>query len=131
MAPIDPTALITISESSTVDFIGVDHRLTLRFSGREVVTIETDFFLLRHGDPEQRFDPDGDKKTLGEFLDLFGRTVTSVLIVDGELQIKFDNHLLLRVPPSDDYEAWSYSGAEKPPTKIISMPGGELAIWSS
>lgn len=95
-----------------------------------VVTIETESSLISEGSAGQRFDPDGDKTRLSAVLGLFGRAATSALIVEGELRIGFADHWLLRVPPSDHYEAWSYSGAGKPPTKIISMPGGELAIWS-
>jgi Family of unknown function (DUF6188) len=33
----------------------------------------------------------------------------------------------LRVPSSDDYEAWTLVGPDG--LRLVSMPGGELAIW--
>lgn len=118
-------------KSGTVEFIGVDHRLTLRFSEDDVVIIETEFALTRPGANEMLLDPDGDRKALGEALALFGRRVTGAEIVGQELRIAFDDSSLLRVPPHPAYEAWSYSGPGQPRTLVISMPGGELAIWSS
>ncbi|MEV8238819.1 DUF6188 family protein [Microbacterium testaceum] len=116
-------------DGGTVEFIGVDHRLTLRFSEGDVVTIETEFALTRPGSTEVLLDPDGDKKALGEVLALFGRRVTGAEIAGHELRIAFDDSSSLRVPPHPAYEAWSYSGPTDPRTLVISMPGGDLAIW--
>jgi len=118
------------SRGGDLEFIGVDHRLTLRFSEGDVVTIETEFALTRPGANEMLLDPDGDKKALGEVLALFGRRVTGAEIAGQELRIAFDDSSLLRIPPDADYEAWSYSGTENPRTLVISMPGGDLAIWT-
>jgi hypothetical protein len=117
------------SNGGDLEFIGVDHRLTLRFSEGDVVTIETEFALTRPGSTEVLLDPDGDKRALGEVLALFGRRVTEVEIAGHELRISFDDSSSLRVPPHPAYEAWSYSGPTDPRTLVISMPGGDLAIW--
>ncbi|MDF2047032.1 MULTISPECIES: DUF6188 family protein [Microbacterium] len=119
------------SNGGDLEFIGVDHRLTLRFSEGDVVTIETEFALTRPGSTEVLLDPDGDKKALGEVLALFGRRVTGAEIVSHELRIAFDDSTVLRIPPDPDYEAWSYSGPGNPRTLVISMPGGDLTIWTS
>ncbi|BAJ76363.1 pyruvate carboxylase [Microbacterium testaceum StLB037] len=119
------------SNGGDLEFIGVDHRLTLRFSDGDVVTIETEFALTRPGMNEMFLDPDGDKKALGEVLALFGRHITGAEIVGQELRIAFDDSSLLRVPSHPAYEAWSYSGPGNPRSLVISMPGGDLAIWSS
>lgn len=43
--------------------------------------------------------------------------------------VEFSNGSVLKAGPDDDYESWSYTGPEPTPTRVIAMPGGELAIW--
>ena len=50
-------------------------------------------------------------------------------IDDSVLMVEFSNGSVLKAGPDDDYESWSYSGPELTPTRVIAIPGGELAIW--
>ncbi len=58
---------------------------------------------------------------------LLGQEITSVLVSpDGDLAVNIgDTQLSVRA--GDDYEAWEVDGPKG--EIVISMPGGELAIW--
>ncbi len=47
----------------------------------------------------------------------------------GRLQLLFGDGVAVRVPPSDDYEAWSFVDADQ--RRVICLPGGEIATWES
>lgn len=48
---------------------------------------------------------------------------------DGTLGLEFADRSALWVDPDPDYEAWEYAGDGG--SKVISLPGGELAIWKA
>lgn len=81
---------------------------------------------LRHDlspedDPNQAFDP---------VHRLAGQSVTAVAKDDsGALTISFTDGTTLTVPPDDAYEAWNVSGPNG--ALVVSMPSGELAIWTA
>ena len=45
---------------------------------------------------------------------------------DGRLEIQFEDGTRLAVPIDPEFEAWEMSGPKS--TKIVSLPGGNLAI---
>lgn len=49
---------------------------------------------------------------------------------DGRLELVFADETRFSVPPGPDFEAWTLAGpGGVDGLKIVSMPGGELAIW--
>ncbi|PRZ40762.1 hypothetical protein CLV47_11459 [Antricoccus suffuscus] len=52
----------------------------------------------------------------------------AVASTDGILAITFANKARIRALPEDNYEGWELDGPKG--LKIISCPGGELAIWT-
>lgn len=48
---------------------------------------------------------------------------------NGTLELEFESGNFIRVYADPDYEAWSVVGAEG--FRLVCMPGGELAVWSS
>ena len=47
----------------------------------------------------------------------------------GALTLGLDSGATLRVPSDSDYEAWNVAGPGG--YRVVSLPGGELAIWSA
>ncbi|OAV62392.1 DUF6188 family protein [Enteractinococcus helveticum] len=114
-----------------VAFIGVDLQITLRFSNNCVVRLESAFAISGAGDSQTIIDPGGDKARFVPVLKLHGELVEAAHINDNQLVLKFSNESVLVAGPDEDYESWSYTGPESTPTRVIAMPGGELAIWQS
>ena len=48
-------------------------------------------------------------------------------VVDGTMQLALGSGLTVRVPPSETAEAWEI---DHPDFKLVSIPGGEVAVWS-
>jgi len=48
---------------------------------------------------------------------------------DGHLELRLDGGTVLRVPPDEGFEAWTVTGPGG--IRLVSLPGGELAIWES
>jgi hypothetical protein len=92
--------------------------------GRFEVRIETPFSLRQ---------PGGDLEvTPGEteLPDLIGRLVTVAQADDeGGLRIDFQDGSRLLVAADPDYEAWTVAGPDG--LKVVSEPGGGLAVWSA
>jgi len=90
---------------------------------RSEVRIETPFSLRQ---------PGGDLEvTPGEtdLPDLIGRVVTVANADDeGGLRIDFQDGSRLLVAADPDYEAWTVAGPDG--FKVVSEPGGGLALWS-
>jgi len=91
---------------------------------RSEVRIETPFSLRQ---------PGGDLEvTPGEtdLPDLIGRVVTVANADDeGGLRIDFQDGSRLLVAADPDYEAWTVAGPDG--FKVVSEPGGGLAVWSA
>jgi len=100
------------------------YTIALVFSGGYEVRIETPFLLRQ---------PGGDLEvTPGETdpPDLIGRAVAVAYADDeGGLRIDFQDGSRLLVAADPDYEAWTVAGPDG--LKVVSEPGGGLAVWSS
>jgi hypothetical protein len=48
---------------------------------------------------------------------------------DGHLELRLDGGTVLRIPPDEGFEAWTVTGPDG--VCLVSMPGGDLAIWGS
>jgi hypothetical protein len=70
----------------------------------------------------------GDWLTLPPFLGLFGQSVAKAFALkDGTLEIQFVSGSRLVVEPDEKFEPWELAGDDG--LKIVSLPGGELALW--
>ena len=103
--------------------------LDLHIDAGWFVRIESDHELQRPGAaPLRSRDGEGDQIAAW----LRGQIGRKIVAFDygerADLVIGFPDGAL-RVPPDENYEAWSLVGPRK--ERVISMPGGELAIWSA
>jgi len=99
------------------------YTVALAFGAGYEVRIETPFSLRQ---------PGGDREvTPGEtdLPDLVGRVVTVAQADDeGGLRIDFQDGSRVLVAADPDYEAWTVAGPDG--FKVVSEPGGGLAVWS-
>lgn len=73
-------------------------------------------------------DPESDPAGTAPAFRLVHETVTrAVAHKDGALEMWFSDGSRLWVDPDPDYEAWTAVGPGG--LRLVSMPGGELAIW--
>lgn len=94
-------------------FIAISSTLSVGVVGRNIV-------LSPEEDSEQSFQP---------IRELVGRTVeTAEVDHKGALSVTFEGGSHVRVEPDPDYEAWNVSGPNG--ALVVSMPGGELSIWT-
>jgi hypothetical protein len=90
--------------------------------------IESPFTLTGPDHASERFVPGQEAAALGTALVVLRRQVVdAVADKRGELVITLAGDLVLRSPPSQEYEAWNVTGPDG--FRVVSMPGGELAIW--
>ncbi|MEY2430378.1 MAG: hypothetical protein QOC92_103 [Acidimicrobiaceae bacterium] len=94
------------------------------------VTIEQPFTLrMPGGGGEMVFEPEGDPVRMAPALRVLRQDVERVVAFkDGRLELTFADGSILRVPVGEDYEPWNIVGPAG--FRIVSLPGGELAIWS-
>lgn len=111
--------------------ISVDHQLALLLGSDAWVVLESPCQLSQGpaaGDgPQEVLDPG--RQDVAAALALFGaKVVSAVAFKAGSLQMVFDNglHLSCRADPS--FEAWQVAGLGG--WRFVSLPGGELAVWS-
>ncbi|TNC28025.1 DUF6188 family protein [Amycolatopsis alkalitolerans] len=106
----------------------VEYSAVLHFSDGYMARIESPFGLDISGkhyelspetDPQESFQP---------MKGLLQQTVTTADVDNsGVLSLVFSNGATIRVEPDNDYEAWTVAGPDG--FLIVSMPGGELAVW--
>ncbi|MCD9872100.1 DUF6188 family protein [Streptomyces guryensis] len=140
-----------MAEVSDMELIEIADYWDLPVEGSEVTRVSFDWAVsLLIGSPESTFevriedgirldtpehgsltiDPEGDPQQLAAALVLLRQPVAYVrALKNGELNIGLDNGSTLRVSASDEYEPWEIT--EPRGTRIVSTPGGSLAIWRS
>lgn len=107
----------------------IDNRFCMQFlelNDPMDILIEGKFFINFEGTKQefdiQKFD------TLGPAFHLFQKEIEyGKVYKNGNLEIKFKEGMLLTAPFDNKYECWEIN--TKSGVKIISLPGGELAIW--
>ena len=109
----------------------VDHAFTLVVTDepKQVfeVRIEQPFFIESRG-VESAIDLEAESACLGPALSVLHQVVERAsAFKDGRLGLAFANGTLLRVPFSVEFEAWEIVGPDG--LRIVSLPGGELALW--
>ena len=118
-------------EESHVEQCRVDYAFSLivgsSSSGSFEVRIEQPFTLKGLGD-ERGFDPEGDPGQMASAMHLLRKRVHgAIAFKDGTLELSFDDGLVLHVPCGERVEAWSVVGPAG--LRIVSLPGGDLAVW--
>lgn len=97
------------------------------------ITISEPFMLISADGNRHALDPDPslDPRTLAPLLGIMRQVIGSgVAFNDGRLELLFQDGAIIGVPPGADYEAWTLTGPGGPVAlKVISVPGGDLAIW--
>lgn len=110
--------------------ISIDYQLTLLLDSDARVVLGCPFKLTQgaSGSPEHVFLDPGRQDVVAA-LGLFGAKVLSaVAFKTGSLRLVFDNGFHVNSRADPDFEAWEVLGPEV--WRIISMPGGKLAVWS-
>lgn len=93
------------------------------------IRIEGPFAWLPSGGAAVDIDPIADRTHVGPALALFGRAIDRLTAMnDGALEILLTDGSSVAVPASETYEAWSIAGPRG--ARIISTPGGTLAVWT-
>lgn len=109
-----------LTENSVVMKFQDDH-FALMASPLTLSSEDETFTLTPDEDPAEAFAPI--RQLLG--LDI----IESIADDSGALRMAFEDGSLIHVPADDQYEAWNVSGPRG--ALVVSMPGGELAIWSA
>lgn len=111
-----------------VDTCSIDYALTLRFSGGIEVRIEQPFSYRSADGTHSNLVPEGHPTQLAPILGVCRQEVREAFAFkDGRLELQFDDGSMLEVPADDDFEAWGLAG--KAGFKVVSLAGGELAVW--
>jgi hypothetical protein len=101
-----------------------DYGISLQTDNGYEIRIESDYVVQSSGDRSGCGSQDP-----GHILAAALNEIISTAIVDsGTLNLTFSNGTVLRVEPHQMYEAWTVTGPRG--MKVVSMPGGELAVWS-
>lgn len=110
--------------------IEIDFTILLSFDGGYEIRIESEFWLF-DSDGKYRIAPDPDFVSTAARLQGLSGTValTSIAEETGRLRIDFVNGAAILVHPDKHYEAWTFAGPDG--AKVISIPGGELAVWNA
>lgn len=94
-----------------------------------VVRIEQAFTLSAADGSTSEHDPEGDPRGMSDTLSVLRATITrSIAHKDGRLEIDFEDGSLIRVPGSDEYEPWQFTGPDG--LRMVPAAGGELVVWS-
>lgn len=116
-----------------VDQICVSYQLSLVLDGGAEVTVETPALLTvgSFSAPDARaVELVPERQDVAAALHLFGsKVLSSVAFKSGSLRVVFDGGLHLDVSPDPKYEAWALTGPLG--LRIVCMPGGGLAVWTS
>lgn len=77
---------------------------------------------------DQAFDPESPSDSAPVLVQFLHREV-QISLEGSTLIMTSDDGMLLRVPPSDDYEAWSISHSDG--SRVVCAVGGEITRWQS
>jgi hypothetical protein len=110
--------------------IGVSYQLSLCLDSDARVVLGCPFKLTQGvGDGRQDVILDPGRQDVAAALGLFGATVLSaVAFKSGSMRLVLDNGCHLNSRPDPSFEAWEVLGPGG--WRIVSMPGGKLAVWS-
>ncbi|MGH9166604.1 MAG: DUF6188 family protein [Acidimicrobiia bacterium] len=110
-----------------------DAAVVIRFSaGGQAweVRIEQPFVLIEPNGTEYSVVPGGNPAMLVPIVRMVGQAAEeATAFKDGRLELRFADGTLIRVPPDEGFEAWELNGPGG--IRLVSLPGGELAVWAS
>lgn len=93
------------------------------------IRIGEPFTLSTAGGDEVALKPEGQPAAMGPALAVLRLAVERVVAFkDGRLELWFTDGGRLYAPAGEDFEPWDLVGPAG--LRIVSLPGGELAIWS-
>lgn len=112
-----------------LESVSGDTALHLTLSGDWQVTVENDYEYGRSDDGPLLRTAAGDEPAIVALLTAaVGTTVSSfAYTADGHLRLGLGPGELL-VEPCRNFESWGLVGPDR--QRVISMPGGSLAVWS-
>jgi hypothetical protein len=107
-----------------VDYAAV----TLLLVNSVEVRVQCPFTFTNSDGHEYRLDPENDGLSLAPVLAMMRVNVRDgAAFNDGRLVLNNEDGSRICVSPNDSYEAWMVNGPKG--LKVISIPGGDLAIW--
>ena len=110
--------------------VNCDYTINIGFSGGYGIQVEWEVILHSEGgEAALKADIEDAEQNQSRLARFKGQTVTSASLKDrDEFLIEFANGWSLRFPYNLEYESWNLWGPNN--LRIVSMPGGELALWS-
>lgn len=108
----------------------IENSLVIQFSDEYFALIASPLTLSHEGEAFTLTPDEDPAEAFAPILQLVGLDVVESTADDsGVLRMTFEDGNLIHVPADDEYEAWNVSGPRG--ALVVSMPGGELAIWSA
>lgn len=129
----DPTGgATTVEGAGTLDFIGVDFRLELRFTDSSSVQLESAFTATDRSGRSVVVDPER-KDSLLPILRLFGTELVGRSVEGDTLTLVFADGATLVAGPDAEFEYWHVSGPKGHPIRVnpregTTSPGTEEAL---
>ncbi|MCA5923483.1 DUF6188 family protein [Curtobacterium oceanosedimentum] len=122
----------TVEGAGTLDFIGVDFRLDLRFTDGASVQLESAFTITDRSRGSVVVDPER-KDSLLPILQLFGRELDRRSVEGDTLTLFFADGVTLVAGPDAGFESWHFSGPKGRPVRVDPLegstsPGAEEAL---
>lgn len=109
----------------TVDFIGIDSDVTIRFSSGASLRFETDF-ALTGSDGEHAFLDPGDKPSLLDLLALHNKVVSDGAVTGARISVRFASGELLEGWSNRRGPSWHYSEPGRARVDIDALPDGDM-----
>lgn len=111
---------LIIGYELTIEFLGPQHEEITIWMGKTYLKVNGMEYKLSAQEPSK----------LGPLLHVMRNTVQSALAhKNGKLEIDFQDGIKLWVLPLSETESWGITGRRG--LRVVSMPGGDLAIWQA
>ena len=107
----------------------LENTLVLQLSDMYFVVVSSPLVVEREGGNAFLSTEEDDEDAFAPVRELIGQNVRAAIAdPSGALEMTFDGGAHLHVGADPEYEAWNVSGPAG--ALIVSMPGGELAVWT-
>lgn len=108
----------------------IENSMVMQLSDEHFALIASPLILTRTNEVFTLTPDEDSQESFLPIRQLLGLDVVESTADDsGALRIAFEDGSLIQVPADEAYEAWNVSGPHG--ALVVSMPGGELAIWSA
>lgn len=106
----------------------VDYAFSFGTGNLISIRIEQPFVYTSADGAEHLIVPEGDPVQVAPALVIARLSVREgFAFADGHLELTFSDGSMIGVPSAEGYEPWDLTGPDG--LKVVSVPGGELAIW--